>query len=1071
MTPVQDKLTARTPALGRLGPLAVAVSALAALSMGLLAWSHHGWASLQERAHEADTLLTTTRYESRQGVWLVEQKLVGRKDISHDAALVPMQAAVKAERAWAQSAVPKMRPALDKLGVALGHLAYLQEQRLLHPQQVNAPRLQAAQDQVEQAVQAAATEWASHLKQATDDQHRLVLINVGLIGGLSVVLLLLMARAYRLREQSDKALVAREEQLQAFAQALPDLAFMLDGQGRYLDIFGNNLALLGRNPEDLLGRPLTDFFSKEKGALFMRVLRHTLDTRETQQLAYPVRIMGGIRHIDSRCAPVGDSDRVVWMIWDVTQRRRTEQRLMHMTRLYDFLSQVNHAIVRSSDEQSLMDQICSAALAHGRFKKAAVVMFENGDNDSLRLVCRAEASVPGLPSLSSSFDLLTQRDANAPIDIALRDGRIFHSGDISLIDQRPAWASIALSCGLAGCATIPLKRDGTLIGHLILLDTNLNAQDTDERALMEDLASDLSFALTNLHRETLHKQTEERIRLHAAALESTQDGMVVFNRDQLIVSVNPAFTAITGYQDHEILGYSADILLPDGAQDILSDISTELTEGGNWQGEAWCQRKNGDLFMTKLSISSVRNRRGRPSHFVGVFTDITQLKQTEERLARMAHFDMLTGLPNRALIMERLAHAVSLAARHDTLVGVIFIDLDNFKMVNDGLGHAMGDQLLQLVSQRLRQRVREEDTLGRLGGDEFVLVLEHLRHPQQAAHVAQSILDTLEEPFELEGGQSVYVRASIGIGLYPNDGESAMELIRDADAAMYESKRRGRNSFSFYTSSFTTDATTRLQLETRLRQAVEHEEFLLHYQPMIRLSDRRIVAVEALVRLRGAAADGPDALLAIGPNEFIPVMEDTGMIVPLSDWVLREACQQAKAWLDEGLDFGRLSVNLSPSEIRRGGVVERVARLLQETGLPPERLELEITESGLMESDVGAEQFLHTLHGLGVSLSIDDFGTGYSSLAYLKRFPVHQLKIDRSFVHDLPGNDSDAQLVDSMITMAHGLRLDVVAEGVETAEQEAFLTGKGCDVIQGYHISHPVPAHQLRALLPQTKAV
>ncbi len=1066
MTPVHDKLTAHIPALGRLGPLAVAVSALAALSMGLLAWSHHGWAALQERAHAADTLLTTTRYESRQGVWLAEQKLQGRKDIGEATALAPMQAAVKAERQWAQTAAPEMRPALDKLGSALGHLAYLQQQRLHHPTQVDSARLMAAQDQVEQAVQAAASQWAEQLDRVTEDQHQLVLVNVGLVGGLSLVLLIMMARAYRQREQSAKTLMAREAQLEAFAQALPDLAFMLDREGRYISIFGNNLALLGRNRKDLIGRPLSEFFSKDKSALFMRVLRHTLDTRETQQLAYPVRIMGGVRHFDSRCAPVGDTDQVVWMIWDVTQRRRAEQRLMHMTRLYDFLSQVNHAIVRSSDEQSLMDRICSAALAHGRFKKAAVVTFEEGEEEgTLHLVCRAEASVPGLPSLSSSFDLLAQRDANAPIDIALRDGRIFHSGDISLIDQRPAWASTALECGLAGCATIPLKRDGHLIGHLILLDTSLNAQDTDERALMEDLASDLSFALTNLHRETVHTQTEERIRLHAAALESTQDGMVVFNRDQLVVSVNPAFTAITGYLDHEVLGYSAEFLLPDGAEDTLAEISNQMVDGGNWQGEVWCQRKNGELFMTKLSVSAVRNRRGRPSHFVGVFTDITQLKQTEERLAKMAHFDLLTELPNRALIMERLTHAINLAARHHTLVGVVFIDLDNFKTVNDGLGHAAGDQLLQQVAQRLQQRVRQEDTMGRLGGDEFVLVLEHLRHPQQAAHVAQSILDTLDEPFMLDGGQPVYVRASIGISMYPADGETAMELIRDADAAMYESKRRGRNSFSFYTSSFTTDATTRLQLETRLRRAVEHGEFVLHYQPMVRMTDRRIVAIEALVRLKNG--DATEASLpAIGPSEFIPVMEETGMIVSLSDWVLQEACRQGKAWLDAGLDFGRLSINLSPSEIRRGGVVERVSRILNRTGLPANRLELEITESGLMESDVGAEQFLHMLHGLGVSLSIDDFGTGYSSLAYLKRFPVHQLKIDRSFVQDLPSNDSDAQLVSTMITMAQGLRLNVVAEGVEMPDQEAFLASRGCDVIQGYLVSRPLPANQMEVLLP-----
>jgi diguanylate cyclase (GGDEF)-like protein/PAS domain S-box-containing protein len=597
-----------------------------------------------------------------------------------------------------------------------------------------------------------------------------------------------------------------------------------------------------------------------------------------------------------------------------------------------------------------------------------------------------------------------------------------------------------------------------------LLGKRVDDEDADELSLFEDLSSDLSFALNNLHRESLRDEAEQRIRLHAAALESTQDGMMVFNRHRVLVSINPAFTVLTGYNEDEVVGRSPEFLLPERPDETLADMRGEMINSGYWQGEVWFRRKTGELFMTKLSVSAVKSVEGRPTHFVGMFTDITQLKQTEERLAKMAHFDTLTELPNRLMIHQRLAHAVNLAQRHHTLVGVVFIDLDNFKTVNDGLGHAAGDSLLRQVAQRLRQRVRQEDTLGRLGGDEFILVLEHLRHPQQAAHVSTAILETLNQPFTLDGGQQVYVRASIGISLFPADGQDASELVRNADAAMYESKRRGRNSFSFYTEAFTSDATTRLQLETRLRRAVEHGEFVLHYQPMIRLSDRKVTAVEALVRLK--APSGTDACLpSVSPNQFIPVMEETGMIVALSEWVLQEACRQGKAWLDAGLDFGRVAVNLSPSEIRRGGVVERLSRILNRTGLPPERLEIEITESGLMESGMGAEQFLQMLHGLGVFLSIDDFGTGYSSLAYLKRFPVHQLKIDRSFVQDLPGNDSDGQLVSTMISMAHGLRMNVVAEGVEMPDQEAFLAAQGCDVVQGYLYSRPVPALQLEQLL------
>jgi len=345
-----------------------------------------------------------------------------------------------------------------------------------------------------------------------------------------------------------------------------------------------------------------------------------------------------------------------------------------------------------------------------------------------------------------------------------------------------------------------------------------------------------------------------------------------------------------------------------------------------------------------------------------------------------------------------------------------------------------------------------------------VAALEHLRHPQQAGQVATAILESLNQPFTLADNQQVYVRASIGISLYPQDGQDASELIRNADAAMYESKRRGRNSFNFYTEAFTAVASSRLQMETRLRRAVEHDEFVLHYQPMVNIATGQIMALEALVRLKTPSGDNA-TLPSIGPCEFIPVMEETGMIVALGEWVLHEACRQGRIWLDAGLNFGRIAVNLSPSEVRRGGVVERLSRILRDTGLPPECLEIEITESGLMESGTSAEQFLLMLYELGVSLSIDDFGTGYSSLAYLKRFPVHQLKIDRSFIQDTPGNVSDCQLVNTMISMAHGLHMTVVAEGVEHPAQVELLSNLGCDIAQGYLYSRPVPANQVADLL------
>jgi diguanylate cyclase (GGDEF)-like protein/PAS domain S-box-containing protein len=1056
------------PALGRFGPIAVSVAAVAAVSMGLIAWSHMGWHQLQQRAHIFDTLLSQSQFQAHQSLWLAEQRVLGQAGIRDEMVEAPVAKALALVRQIDEEAPDSLKPALNGLHEALDQAHQALAGRMRTPPTVSAADLQAHFQRVDDAASLAARSWASELQLETRDQHRLDKVNMGLVGGMTLLLLVLMARAHRQREQATDELKAREAQLRAFAEVLPDLAFHMDAHGHYLDIYGSNLPLLGRPRETMIGMSLDDMFPADMAARFKGVLQQALQTRLTQSLTFSVPIQHERRHFDSRCAPIGDSGEVVWMIWDITSRRQTEHRLRRKTRMYDFLSHVNKAIVRSEDEPTLLEKVCQVAIDHGQFRKAWVALFD--PVNPLHLLCVAQAGEPALGGEHRHFALQPQEVPDAPLDQALRYGRTFRTSDLGNCPMRPAWTDEAVRAGIPGCVIVPLRRDEHLVGHLILLGKRVDDQDADELSLFEALSHDLSFALHNLHREALRDEAEERIRLHAAALESTQDGMMVLSRNRMMVSINPAFTALTGYQEDEVVGRSPEFLLPDRPEETLADMRGEMINTGYWQGEVWFRRKSGELFMTKLSVSAVKSSRGRPTHFVGVFTDITQLKQTEERLAKMAHFDTLTELPNRMMIHQRLAHAVNLAQRHHTIVGVVFIDLDNFKTVNDGLGHAAGDSLLKQVAQRLRQRVRQEDTLGRLGGDEFILVLEHLRHPQQAAHVATAILDTLNQPFTLDGGQQVYVRASIGISLFPDDGQDAAELIRNADAAMYESKRRGRNSFSFYTESFTSDANSRLQLETRLRRAVELGEFVLHYQPMIDLATRQVTAVEALVRLK-APSEADACLPSVNPNQFIPVMEETGMIVALSEWVLQEACRQGRAWLDAGLDFGRIAVNLSPSEIRRGGVVERVSRILNRTGLPPERLEIEITESGLMESGMGAEQFLQMLHGLGVFLSIDDFGTGYSSLAYLKRFPVHQLKIDRSFVQDLPGNDSDAQLVGTMISMAHGLRMHVVAEGVEMPDQEAFLASRGCDVVQGYLYSRPVPAVQIEHMLHRLEPV
>jgi len=739
------------PALGRFGPTAVCVAALAAVSMGLIAWSHIGWHQLQQRAHVFDTLLSQTQFQAHQSQWLAEQRALGQAEVSATMVDEPAAKAQATTRALLELAPPSLTPPLQALMEELVRSRSALDQRLQQPNATHAAQLNAALRAVDAAARDVAQRWTTELERETEAQHKLDKINMALVGGITLLLLTLMARAHKQREQATNALRTREAQLRAFAEVLPDLAFRMDAQGRYLDIYGSNIPLLGRPAETLIGLSLQGFFPADMAARFMGVLNQALQTRQTQSLTFSVPINRERRHFDSRCAPVGDTDEVVWMIWDITSRRQTEHRLRRKTRMYDFLSHVNHAIVRSQDDQTLLDKVCEVAIDHGQFRKAWVALFDKPGSPHLHCVAHAGDAAPAPRELS--FELLAQELADATLDTALRNGRTFRTRDLSQSAMRPAWADEAIVAGLPGCVILPLHRGQLLVGHLILLGKRVDDEDADELSLFEDLSSDLSFALNNLHRESLRDEAEQRIRLHAAALESTQDGMMVFNRHRVLVSINPAFTVLTGYNEDEVVGRSPEFLLPERPDETLADMRGEMINSGYWQGEVWFRRKTGELFMTKLSVSAVKSVEGRPTHFVGMFTDITQLKQTEERLAKMAHFDTLTELPNRLMIHQRLAHAVNLAQRHHTLVGVVFIDLDNFKTVNDGLGHAAGDSLLRQVAQRLRQRVRQEDTLGRLGGDEFILVLEHLRHPQQAAHVSTAILETLNQPFTLDGGQ------------------------------------------------------------------------------------------------------------------------------------------------------------------------------------------------------------------------------------------------------------------------------------------------------------------------------
>ncbi len=559
---------------------------------------------------------------------------------------------------------------------------------------------------------------------------------------------------------------------------------------------------------------------------------------------------------------------------------------------------------------------------------------------------------------------------------------------------------------------------------------------------------------------TERREAEEQLRLAAAVFESTQDGVLIADTGPRILAVNHAYQEITGYTREEALGKNPSIL-QSGRHDrsFYQSMWASIQQTGHWQGEIWNRRKSGEIYPQWTSLSAVRNDQGEVTNYVGVFTDISQLKQTEASLERLAHYDPLTALPNRLLFQLRMEHALEGAHQQGEQVALLLIDLDRFKDVNDTLGHPAGDELLQMVVERMREHLREEDTLARLGGDEFVILLERLAHPQDAGRVAQEIIDAMVQVFQLDSAAEVFISASIGISLYPEHGASPSELTQHADAALYLAKDQGRHTYRYYTEALTRATQERLTLESRLRRALERDELQVYYQPQVDIESGRIVGAEALVRW----LDPQEGMIM--PDRFIYIAEESGLIIKLGEHVLRTACQQAKLWSNAGLPAFRLAVNLSPRQFAHPDMAGHLLGVLHETSFDPQCLELELTESALMSEGGGAAVLLDQLKTMGVRLAIDDFGTGYSSLSYLRHLPLDTLKIDKSFIRDIPHHRDDMEIATAIIQLAHILGFTVLAEGVETDEQLSFLRDRGCDHYQGYLFSRPVPATEFVNLL------
>lgn len=663
------------------------------------------------------------------------------------------------------------------------------------------------------------------------------------------------------------------------------------------------------------------------------------------------------------------------------------------------------------------------------------------------------AAAPSLPEdYNRKVDGLPVAPGHGSCGSAAATGEPVIASDVTTHPDWTPYRQAIAGYDFRACSSWPFKdAQGQVLGSFAVYLAEARAPSPAEVALIEPFCQIAALAVERY-------RVEERLRQAAAVFESTRDGILITDVRAEILAVNPAFCRISGYSAEELVGRNAAMLKSHYHEPAFyRALAQTLRETGQWQGELYNRRKDGELYPQWLNISGIYDASGQLRGYVGVATDLSEIKSAHARLQVLAHHDALTGLPNRLLLNTRLEAAIARAHRYGMRLAVLFIDLDRFKDINDCFGHPVGDELLVAVAQRLHGRLREGDTLARLGGDEFILLLEELGSAEQAAAVARDLIERFREPFTLGGGQQAFVGLSIGVSLYPEDAANATELIQHADTAMYAAKAQGRNTYRFHTEALTEQARARLTLETRLRLACEREEFVVHYQPLIDLSGDRPFGVEALVRWY--PAEGPP----VSPSRFIPLAEEIGLIHAIGRFVLQRACHDAKALRDAGLPLERLAVNLSMRQFEDAGMAEMIAAVLAESGLPPHCLQVELTESLFMHDPEKLLVELAELRRLGVRLAIDDFGTGYSSLAYLRRYAPDTLKIDASFVRDIDVDAADRAIAATIIAMARSLGVKVLAEGVETAAQLAELRTLDCDAAQGYLFGRPMPAEALQA--------
>lgn len=749
----------------------------------------------------------------------------------------------------------------------------------------------------------------------------------------------------------------------------------------------------------------------------------------------------------------GNSLRMIGIFMDVSQQKKSDEKVRRMTQLYAALSQCNQAIVRCHSEEELFPQICRDAVVYGGMTLSWIGMLDPVGTRVIPVAAygSGQAFLQGL-DVTTDPRLATGR---GPTGVAVREKHPYWCQDFQTDPALAPWRDRAAEFGWQSMASLPLYRRGQIVGALIVYSDELATFDEPAQRLLEEMAMDISFALDRFVGEQDRRRAEEALRVseqHLRTIVETEPECVkVVDRDGGLIEMNQAglrMLEVDSIDEVRARGL-LDFVAPEYQTDFQG-LHRRVLDGDSGALEFEIIGAKGTRRWLGTHAAPMRDAAGHVTALLGITRDITEHKSAREQIQYMANYDALTGLPNRVKLAEQLSFLLSLMRRSRSSLAVLFLDIDRFKDINDTLGHSVGDALLVEIASRLRKVLRDEDTPSRMGGDEFILVLPDC-DAACAARVAQKLLQVIAVPFQIEPYDLV-VSASIGIAIFPDDGEDLESLSKSADTAMYRAKLEGRNCYRFFTPELQSQLSRNMQLATALRHAVNYGELSVFYQPQMSVQSNAIIGMEALLRWHHPEFG------TVSPAEFIPIAESSGLIIPIGEWVLRTAARQARDWIDAGVFDGVLAVNLSAVQFRHPDLPRTISRILRETGLAPDRLELELTEGATLQDPLGAITVMDRLYAQGVRMSIDDFGTGYSSLSYLKKFKLHKLKIDQSFVRDITTDPEDRAIVTAIINLGRNLGLRIIAEGVETTGQLDFLQGQHCDEVQGYYFSKPLSA-------------